>query len=61
MTRKEYTAIIQAENPSLGASLRMTAEEEQVEEEEEDFIQNSTPQGVFLNEVGPTCCRALPA
>jgi hypothetical protein len=38
MTRKEYTAIIEAENPSLGASLNMTQEEEEEVEEEEDAM-----------------------
>lgn len=48
MTRKEYTAIIEAENPSLGASLRMTNEEQQEEEEEEEAVVggSSSPGGL---------------
>jgi len=35
MTRKEYTAIIEAENPTLGASMRMSQEEEETKDEED--------------------------
>eukprot|EP00802_Teleaulax_amphioxeia_P005873 Tamp_05877.p1 GENE.Tamp_05877~~Tamp_05877.p1 ORF type:complete len:818 (-),score=285.58 Tamp_05877:401-2806(-) len=36
MTRKEYTAIIEAENPTLSASMRMSQEEEETKEDDED-------------------------
>ena len=36
MTRKEYTAIIEAEDPTIGSSLRLQDGEEEEEEEEEE-------------------------